>query len=113
MRTAIGSFERDRTALLNAYFLSLLARACLVVGEPMQGLEAVTTALADTQRTGARYMESELHCLRGELLVASGAERGDIEAAFGLAHEIARRQDAKTLEARAAAALARWQPTRR
>jgi ATP/maltotriose-dependent transcriptional regulator MalT len=89
------------------------AAACLVLGDLTQGLEVVTSALTDAQRTGARYMDSVLHCLRGELLVASGADARDIEAAFGLAHEIACRHDAKTLEARAAAALACWQPTRR
>jgi hypothetical protein len=57
-------------------------------------------------------MDSELHRLRGELLVASGAAAGDIEKAFGLAHEVACRQEAKALEERAAAALARWEPTR-
>jgi DNA-binding SARP family transcriptional activator len=69
LSTAIDS-ETSRLAMLNSYFVALLARACLVVGEPRRGLGAVTTALADTQRTGARYMESELQCLRGELTVA-------------------------------------------
>jgi DNA-binding SARP family transcriptional activator/tetratricopeptide (TPR) repeat protein len=113
MSTAISSLEKSRRSLLNSYFVSLLARACLVVGEPRQGLEAVTTALVDTQRTGARYMESELQCLRGELLVALGAPAADIERAFGLAREIACRQDAKALELRATGELARWGQTRR
>jgi DNA-binding SARP family transcriptional activator len=113
MSTAIGSLEKTQRITLNGYLRSLLVRACLVLGDLTQGLEVVTSALSDAKRTGARYMDSELHCLRGELLVASGADARDIEAAFGLAHEIACQQDAKTLEARAAAALARWQPTRR
>ena len=99
--------------MLNGYFVALLARACMVVGEPRRGLGAVTTALADTQRTGARYMESELQCLRGELLLASGAGASDIRTAFGLAHQIARRQHAKALELRATDELARWGRTRR
>ena len=103
MKTAISSFEDTRQALLNTYFLSLLARAYLFAGEPMQGLEAVADALVATQRTGARYLDSELQRLRGELLVASGAGAAEIDAAFGLACEIAQRQEAKALELRAAA----------
>jgi hypothetical protein len=74
LSTAIGS-ETSRLAMLHGYFVALLARACLMVGEPRRGLGAVSTALADIQRTGARYMESELQCLHGELLVASRATR--------------------------------------
>jgi hypothetical protein len=57
-------------------------------------------------------MDSELHRLRGELLVASGAHASDIETAFGRAHEIACRQQARALQERVAAAMARWEPTR-
>jgi DNA-binding SARP family transcriptional activator len=113
MRSAISSLEQAKRTVLNSYLLSMVARACLVVGEPTEGLETVTTALADTQHTGARYMESELQCLRGELLLASGASASDIKTAFGLAHEIACRQHAKALELRATDELARWGRTRR
>ena len=95
------------------YFLTLLARACLVAAEPRRGLETVTTALLDAQRTGARYMESELQRLRGELLMTSGAGAEDIEAALCLARAIARRQSAAALELRAVRALAHRQPNRK
>ena len=85
MKAEIGRLDETELQLMNTYFLSLLARAYLVVGEPQQGLEAVMNALDQTERTGARYLESELLRLRGELLAASGAEAADIEAAFGLA----------------------------
>jgi predicted ATPase len=113
MKTAIAVFEEERQTLLNAYFLSLLARAYLVVAEPMHGLEAVRSALVESRRTGARYLESELQRIRGQLLVASGADDTDIETAFRLAQETARRQEAKALELRTAGELARWQHTRR
>jgi class 3 adenylate cyclase len=108
MKAAINRFEETQQRILNAYFLALLARAYLLVGDPMLGLAAVTDALEGTQRSGARYLESELQRLRGELLRASGAGAADIETAFGLAHEIARRQEAKALELRAALELTRW-----
>ena len=75
---------------------------------PGTGLEAMENALDMTRRTGARYLESELLRLRGELLAASGAGAADIEAAFGLALEVARRQEAKALELRASTELTRW-----
>jgi hypothetical protein len=91
-----------------AYFRSLLGRAYLVAGEPERGLEAVARALVDTDRTGFRYLESDLHRLRGELLAASGADEADIDAAFDLADDIACRQEAEALERRAADARRRW-----
>ena len=113
LRTTIREIEETRRAPLMPYFLTLLARACLVAAEPTRGLETVTTALLDAQRTGARYMESELQRLRGELLITSGAGAEDIEAALGLARAIARRQNAAALELRAVRAPARRQPNRK
>jgi DNA-binding SARP family transcriptional activator len=108
MRTAIGSFEERGQTLLMAYFRSLLGRAYMVAGEPARGLEAVARALVDTERTGFRYLESELRRLQGELLAASGADTADIDAAFDLAQDIAGRQEAQALEWRAADARQRW-----
>jgi hypothetical protein len=108
MGTAISGFEERGQTLLMAYFRSLLGRAHLVAGEPERGLEAVAGAMVDTERTGFRYLESELHGLRGELLAASGADAADIDAAFDLAQDIACRQEAEALEWRAADARRRW-----
>jgi tetratricopeptide (TPR) repeat protein len=112
MRTAIRQIEETRRAPLLPYFLALFARACVVAAEPTRGLEAVTTALLETQRTGARYMESELHGLRGELLATSGADAADIDTAFSRAHAIACRQKAKALELRAAQGPCKSAPDR-
>jgi len=113
MRKEIGEIEQTRRAPLVPYFLTLHARACLAGGEPTQGLEAVDAGLRNTQRTAAWYMESELQRLRGALLVATGAEAADIARAFGLAQEIACRQDAKALALRVAGELTRWRPAPR
>jgi predicted ATPase len=108
MEAAIGSLEETGQPILSAYFLSLVGRAYLLVGDPVSGLDRVTEALNLTQRTGARYVDSELQRLRGELLRAAGAGAADIEAAFRLALEIAQRQEAKALELRAAVDFTRW-----
>jgi predicted ATPase len=84
-------------------------RAHFAAGEHAQALEVVARALAETERTGARYLDSELHRLRGELLVAWGGDAAEINTAFELACEIAQSQGATALEERATEQLRRRQ----
>jgi predicted ATPase len=69
--------------------------------------EAVTLVAA----TEERWCEAELYRLQGALLLQrSRADVGQAEACFQQALDIARRQQAKALELRAALSLARlWQ----
>lgn len=60
--------------------------------------------------TGERRLEAELHRLKGECLLALTAERckeREAEECFRQALDIARRQQAKSLELRAAMSLGR------
>ena len=82
-------------------------------------------ALAVVDKTGERIYEAELYRLKGELTLSSPSVQGspvqslkvdpelrrrEAEACFHKAIEIARRQQAKSLELRAATSLARlWQ----
>jgi len=68
-------------------------------------------ALAAVQKTGERWWEAELYRLKGELILAASAEdSAEAEAYFQHAIDIARRQQAKSLELRAAMSLSRlWQ----
>ena len=71
------------------------------------------------EKTGERYYEAELHRQRGELLLLRAAkshptqgslEQAEAEACFQHALDVARQQQAKSLELRAAMSLARlWQ----
>jgi len=108
MKAAISRIDETGQPLNNTYFLSLLAHAYLRTSNPAAGLAAITEALADARRTNALYAESELQRLRGQLLQAAGADAADIEAAFRTAANIARHQEAKALELRAAIQLTRW-----
>src|SRR5262245_41893842 len=57
-----------------------------------------------------RWWEAEIHRLRGELLLMDGQPEAAVETCFHQAVEIARRQQAKSLELRAVMSLARlWQ----
>ena len=62
-------------------------------------------------KTGERYFEAELHRLKGELLLQQDAGSGDeAETCFRQALDVARCQQAKSLELRAAMSLSRlWQ----
>jgi predicted ATPase len=92
--------------------LLLLAEAYGRTGQPDQGLCVLDEALALIQKTTARCSEAELHRLRGELLLmqsAGGAEAA-AEACFQRAIDLARQQQAKSWELRAAMSLCRlWQ----
>jgi predicted ATPase len=63
------------------------------------------------EKTGGRFYEAELYRLRGELLLARSAEHHtEAETRFRQGLNIARRQQAKSWELRAAMSLSRlWQ----
>ena len=90
--------------------LALLAEAYGKVGQPEEGLLVLREALAELTK-GWRYCEAELYRLKGELLLEVSAEsKAEAEACFHQALEIARHQQARSLELRAAVSLSRlWQ----
>ena len=98
--------EKERT-----YFLALLAEGYRGTGEVQEGLRVLAEALAAAHNRGERYCEAELHRLKGELLLLQSADQhAEAEACFHHALAIARRQQAKSLELRAAMSLSRlWQ----
>ncbi len=93
------------------YHLTLLAEASAQVGQTASGLEALSEALATLPKSAARWWEAELHRLQGELLLQSSrVQTGEAQACFEQALTVARHQQAKSLELRAAMSLSRlWQ----
>ena len=79
---------------------------------PTQGLHALAEALAVLDTTEVRYYAAELSRLQGALLLQQAVpDAAQAEACFQQALAIARQQQAKSLELRAATSLARlWQP---
>jgi predicted ATPase len=92
-------------------YRNLLAETYLVTGQLEAGLAVLGQAVAFMQRSDEHFIEAEIHRLKGELLLAQGDDRqAEAEAAFQHALTVARRQQAKSLELRAATSLARlWQ----
>jgi predicted ATPase len=88
-----------------------LADACGKDGQAGEGLSLLAEALAIVRRTGERWWEAELYRLQGELLLALSWENHvEAEACFQQALAVARQQQAKSWELRAAMSLSRlWQ----
>ncbi len=110
LRNTIQAFIETGARIRLPVYFSLLAQACLAAGRWEEGLAALELALAESLQNNEHWWDAEIHRLRGELMWAQGAEPGDIEAAFQRALDIARTQQARSLELRAAGSLARlWQ----
>jgi len=110
LRDAIAAFTATGARLRLPYFLALLAQVYGKAGRADDGLAALDEALAAARAHNERWWDPELHRLRGELLRAQGAEAREAEAAILRALEIARAQQARSLELRAAIGLARlWE----
>jgi predicted ATPase len=90
--------------------LARLAEAYGKCGRAEAGLEVLTEALALVHKNQERYYEAELHRLTGELVLRTSLDVQQAEASFHHALEVARHQQAKSLELRAGMSLSRlWQ----
>ena len=88
-----------------------LAEGFLKLGRHGDALRALADALTHSEQRGEHHLDASLHRLRAEILLdLDTAAVDEPEALLHQALEIARRQQAKTLELRAATSLARlWQ----
>ena len=123
MRHGIAAFRAAGAELERHYWLALLGEVYAKMGQPEKGRHALAEARAIVDKTGERYWEAELRRLEGELTLqsqvqgpkpvlslAEGSKVEEAEECFQQAIEIARKQQAKSLELRAATSLARlWQ----
>jgi predicted ATPase len=107
----LAAFRATGTEAWRPYYLALLAEAQEKIGQAEEGLSMLAEALTLVAKTGERFYEAELHRLQGELLLQRAVPAApQAEACFQQALAIARRQQAKSLELRAAMSLARlWQ----
>jgi len=92
---------------LQHLFLALQADAQLAIGKPGAALEAVAAGLKGVEKTGGAPLEAQLHRLRGEALLAGAGTASEAETSLEESIDIARRQNAKSWELRAAMSMAR------
>jgi predicted ATPase len=105
------AWHATEAEILRPYFLALLAETHRTMGQPEAGLTVLTEALTLADTTGQRWYEAEIHRLKGALLLQQSSDNQvEAEACFRHALDIARNQQAKSFELRAATSLARlWQ----
>jgi predicted ATPase len=137
IRQGLAAYQTMRTEIQRTYLLGLLAEAYRKRGQTKEGLNVLTEVLALVDKIGEHYYEAELYRLRGTLTLQSQTSlkqvsgksqtgqdqskdtdpqpltpdpQGEAEACFLKAIEIARKQQAKLWELRAATSLAHlWQ----
>jgi predicted ATPase len=107
----LKAYRATGAEINRSYFLTLLAEAQGIMGQPEAGLTALAEALTLAEATVERWYESELYRLKGELLLQQSSDnQAEAETCFHHALEIARNQQAKSFELRTTSSLARlWQ----
>ena len=88
------------------HYTDLLARACQIAGQIEEASNLFDDALQIVQRTGERWLEAELNRHKGQSLQRQGHTEA-AERLYRKALSIAREQEAKLWELRAAVSLAR------
>jgi len=119
MQEGLAMHREIGAEVLVPAFLSMVAEVHQKLGQPVEGLSAVTEGLTVAQQSERHYWEAELHRLTGVLTLQAKASPGgdasprgaraasDAESSFLRAIEVAHRQRAKSLELRAATSLSR------
>jgi class 3 adenylate cyclase len=111
IRQGFAGLRATGAGLTWPWWLALLAEACGTVGQLDEGLRALEEALAAVQHNEEGHYEAEVYRLKGELLLQEApAYQEAAEANFQQALAVARHQQAKSWELRAALSLSRlWQ----
>jgi class 3 adenylate cyclase/predicted ATPase len=111
VRQGIAAWRATGAAMLVSYLCTILAEVCDRLGHPEDGLQALAEGYTLVEQHEERWWEAEVCRLRGVLLLRqSGTPQAEAEAWLQRALDVARRQEAKALELRAAMSLARlWQ----
>jgi class 3 adenylate cyclase/predicted ATPase len=105
LQEGVDAYRATGANVESPHWLTLLAEGCGKAGRIEEALDILGEGLAEVERTGIRYHEAEMHRLEGELRLGFDEERS--EACFERAIDIARAQQAKSWELRAALSLAR------
>ena len=106
IRQAIGTYRATGTRLQSTHHLTLLAQALAACSHYGESLDAQREAVALVEDTGERYVEAEIRRSEGNLLLAENGS-AEAETCYLKALEVARAQEARSLELRAAMSLAR------
>jgi predicted ATPase len=111
VREGIAALQATGAAINVPYYCTMLADVAAHLGHPEDGLQALAEAHTLVEQHEERWWEAEIHRLRGILLLRQTMpQQAEAEAWLQRALDVARRQEAKSLELRAAMSLSRlWQ----
>jgi predicted ATPase len=111
VRQGIAAYRATEAALGVPFWYTVLADVCGHLGHTEEGLQALAEAHTLVEQHEERWWEAEIYRLRGVLLLRQpGTPPAEAETWLRHALDVARRQEAKSLELRAAMSLARlWQ----
>jgi len=116
MRSGLNTLNAAGAEINRSYLLSLLAGTYAQAGQSKEALSIVSEALSMAEKNGERYWLAELYRLKGELTLKQSKvrtrqskDRQEAQQCFERALTIARGQQAKSLELRAAMSMSRLQ----
>jgi predicted ATPase len=112
LQGGLAAYEAIGAKIDTPYYLALLAELYGRSDQVNLALEKLDEALALVRHSHAFFYEAEIHRLYGELLLQAGDEtrQTEAEARFRQALDLARQQQARSLELRATMSLSRlWQ----
>jgi len=106
LRSGLAAYRATGGETYMPHHIDLLARAFDITGQIAEGLSHLDEGLRIVERTGERWYEAELNRHKGQLLLRQGHSKA-AEELYRQALSIAREQEAKLWELRAAVNLAR------
>ncbi len=108
LREGIQAVQATGAEITLAHYWGLLGEALGRAGQRAEALEALDQGAAHVARTRSSFARAELHRLRGEVLAGDPEQGPRADACFRQALDVARRQEARSLELRAALSLSRF-----
>jgi class 3 adenylate cyclase/predicted ATPase len=106
LRGGSAAYGATGAELWMPHYIALIAGACEIAGQIEEAVTLLDDALQTAERTGERWLDAELYRHRGQLLLRQGRSEA-AEELYRTALSIAREQEARLWELRAAASLAR------
>jgi len=114
MRQGIAAYQGTGAEIGRPRSMALLAQALDQLNRTAEGITVLEEALEIANRTGELYYQAELYRLKGELLLkqsrSGSADKKSmalVKACFDKSLKIAKRQQAKSWQLRAAMSMAR------
>jgi predicted ATPase len=109
LRKGLAAYRSTGAVVFSIYWCAILAETLGETNQILEGLGALNEAFVMVRTHEERLWEAELYRLKGVFLLAQAeVTSSEAEVYLQQALAIARRQQAKSLELRAATSLAKW-----